>query len=53
MRTEYIMDISIVSMAFGTECGDERWNETADLNKDEVINILGISTIVLDFGKTV
>lgn len=52
-ETVNILDISIVAMAFGTEPGDEQWNEIADLNNDQIVNVLDISTVAMDFGRTV
>ena len=48
-----IIDIALVARAYGTQPGDENWNETADLNKDEIVNILDISIVAMDYGKTV
>jgi hypothetical protein len=31
---------------------DPEWDERADLNNDNVLNILGIIIIGIDFGKT-
>ena len=46
-------DVSIVALAFDTKPGDDNWNIAADLNNDEWINIVDISIIAKDYGKTV
>jgi hypothetical protein len=48
-----IVDISIVAKAFHTRPGDPRWNSIADLDKNGVIDILDISKVARDYGKTV
>jgi len=42
--------VAIVAGAFGSKPGDDRWNQTADRNKDEIINILDVTTVALAFG---
>jgi len=37
-------------MAFGCKPGDENYNEIADMDKNEEINILDISIVALDYG---
>jgi len=46
------MDIAIVAKAYGSKPGDPNWNETADLDKNRVINIIDIATVARDYGKT-
>jgi len=48
-----ILDIGVVAKAYGTKPGDERWNAEADLDGNEVIDILDIATVAKDYGKTV
>jgi hypothetical protein len=47
-----IVDVAIVASAFGTEPGDSRWREEADMDGDDEINILDLTKIALDFGRT-
>jgi len=51
--TVNILDIAIVAKAYGTEPGDDNWNETADLDDNNKIDILDIATVAKDYGKTV
>jgi hypothetical protein len=48
-----ILDIFIITKAYGSKPGDENWNTIADLNKDNIINILDVFAVAWDFGKTV
>jgi hypothetical protein len=48
-----ILDIFIVSNAFGSQPGDSNWNPTADVNKDGVIDVLDIRLVAEDYGKGV
>jgi hypothetical protein len=47
-----ILDVAIAASAFGTEPGDLRWREEADVNDDDKINILDLAKITVDFGRT-
>jgi len=47
-----MVDIAMVSRAFGTQEGDQRWIPAADINSDGVINMIDIATVARDFGKT-
>jgi len=47
-----IVDVAISASAFGTEPGDLRWREEADVNDDNKINILDLAKITVDFGRT-
>ena len=47
-----IVDVAISASAFGTEPGDLRWREEADVNDDDKINILDLAKITVDFGRT-
>jgi len=47
-----IVDVAISASAFGTEPGDLRWREEADVNGDDKINILDLAKITVDFGRT-
>jgi len=48
-----IIDVAIAAKAYGTQLGEENWNEMADINKDEIVNIIDISIVAIDFRKTV
>jgi hypothetical protein len=47
-----IVDVAIAASAFGTEPGDSRWREEADMDGDDEINILDLAKIAMDFGRT-
>jgi len=47
-----IKDIQIAAKAFGSVWGHLRWNPRADMNKDNVVNIIDLFLIVTNFGKT-
>jgi parallel beta-helix repeat protein len=47
-----IIDVVIAGSAFGSEPGHPRWNPTADENEDNIIDILDLISICLNFGKT-
>jgi endoglucanase len=51
--TVNILDIFIVTKAFGSKVGDANWSEVADLNNDGIVDILDIFAIARDYGKTV
>lgn len=46
-------DLSLQKEAFGSNPKDSNWNILADLNKDNLVNILDISLVAKDYGKTV
>ena len=48
-----IEDICTVAYAFGSYLGHSRWNPFTDTNRDYTINILDISRVAKDYGKTV
>ena len=45
-------DISIIAKSFGSELGDEDWNELAEINGDRIVDIYDVATVATDFGKT-
>lgn len=46
-----IEDIAIAAKAFGSYPGHPRWNEKADVNKDEKVNIQDLVLIAKHFGE--
>jgi len=42
-----------VALAFGTKEGDEYYNVLADFDENNEVNILDISMVAMDYGKTV
>ncbi len=44
-----ILDLTVAA-AFGTKPGDERWNQVADVNKDNAVNIVDIAMTAREFG---
>jgi hypothetical protein len=52
-RVVNIIDISIVSKAYGSKPSDPIWNAVADLDKNGTVNIVDISIVAKDYGKIV
>jgi hypothetical protein len=48
-----IQDIAIVAIAYGSEPVDPHWNAVADLDKNSIINIVDVTMVAKDYGKTV
>jgi parallel beta-helix repeat protein len=48
-----MVDVGRVARASSCKPGDDRWNPTADLDLNELINDLDISIVAENFGKTV
>jgi parallel beta-helix repeat protein len=46
-----ILDVSMVSRAFGCRPGDSHWNPMADMDMNEVINIIDVSKVARHFGE--
>jgi len=46
-----IVDINIIAKAFGTKCGDEKWNPHADIDENGEINAADIATAAKEFRK--
>jgi parallel beta-helix repeat protein len=51
--TTNIVDLTIAAKAFGSAPGDLNWSPVADLDLNEAINILDISKLAREFGKTI
>jgi hypothetical protein len=47
-----ILDISIIAKAFHSVPGDSNWNPVADVNNDDVINIVDAAIAGKEYGKT-
>ncbi len=47
-----IVDVAVVARAFAAIAGQPRWNEVADLNFDKAIDILDMTAVAKDFGKS-
>jgi len=45
-------DLILQATAFGSRPEDSRWNPIADVNKDDVINIIDVALIARNYGKT-
>jgi hypothetical protein len=48
-----ILDVAIVAIAYKSKPGDPKWNAIADLDKNSIIDILDITKVAVDYGKTV
>lgn len=48
-----VKDLRIVAMAYGTSTGEVRFDASADLNRDDSVNIVDLYIIVQDFGQHV
>jgi outer membrane protein assembly factor BamB len=46
-----IVDITRAALAYNSRPGDPNWNSDADINKDNIINIIDITLIAKEFGK--
>lgn len=51
--TVNIADLFIIAKAWQTQPGDYRWNPTADMDTNEVINTVDIHKVAFYFGKTI
>ena len=38
-----IFDVAIVGIAFGSQPGDENWNQAADINQDGIVDIFDVA----------
>lgn len=47
-----ISDISLVARAFGSTVGSPRYDPNLDFNSDSIINIIDLTTVAINFGKT-
>ena len=47
-----MIDIGIVTRAFGSHPGHPRWNSEADVNQDDKVNLRDISLVAKHFGET-
>jgi hypothetical protein len=47
-----MVDLTIVAVAFTSKPGDKNWNVIADLDGNSEINILDISLVAKDYGKS-
>ena len=48
-----IQDLFIVAKAFQSKLGDEHWDPRADLDGNDLINIVDLYEVAKDYGKTV
>jgi hypothetical protein len=46
------IDVTIVTTAFGSKPGDEKWNETADVDMNRMMKVIDVSIVVKYYGKT-
>jgi hypothetical protein len=47
-----IIDVVNVALAYGSTPGDPRWNPRADIDQNNIVNILDIAKVAVDMGKT-
>ncbi len=47
-----VMDLSIVSLAYGSFEGEPDYNPDADLNKDGVVDMRDLATVAMNLGNT-
>ncbi len=45
-------DVDLIKAAWLSKPGDPNWNPDADLNGDGIVNILDVSPVTANFGKT-
>ena len=48
-----ILDISIIARAYQSKPGDPNWNPNADLDNNNIINILDIAKAAVNYGKKI
>jgi hypothetical protein len=48
-----MLDLSTVAAAFDAKPTDPRWNPTADLDNNGIVNITDISIVAAEYGKQV
>jgi len=46
-----IVDVSIVALSYRSKPDDPNWNQKADLDHNNIINILDIAKVAVDYGK--
>jgi len=46
-----LQDLTLQKSAFGSRPGNPRWNPKADVNRDNIINIVDVALIAINFGK--
>jgi hypothetical protein len=47
-----ISDVALAVKAWGAYLGHSRWNPVADENEDNVINVIDLALIAMNYGKT-
>ena len=47
-----MVDITIVTVAFGATTGGPRWDARADIDQSDIIDIVDVTMVVKDYGKT-
>jgi hypothetical protein len=47
-----IQDLRIVTTAFGSNSGDSNWNKAADLDSTGWVNILDVTIVAKNYGRT-
>lgn len=53
MAISNIHDLVTVAIAFGSKPGSPNWNPIADLDKNDIINIMDVIIVARNYGKTV
>jgi D-alanyl-D-alanine-carboxypeptidase/D-alanyl-D-alanine-endopeptidase len=48
-----IQDIMMVRIAFGSRQGTPNWSELADIDENDLVNIIDIAMVAKDYGKAV
>ena len=47
-----LQDLNLQKSAFGSLPDNPRWNPKVDVNRDNIINIVDVALIAINFGKS-
>ena len=48
-----VQDITTVAIAFSSKDGDPGWNPIADIDRNRSVNIIDVTIVARDYGKTI
>lgn len=47
-----VLDFTIATLAYGSTAGSPSWNPDADVDKNGIVDLLDIATILTHYGET-